>query len=65
MNFVEIVETWSLDDNEVCVILIIRLRYFHPFMPSGLFYLESLGKSISYIKGAWLVFIIIMFRRNF
>ena len=28
-------------------------------MPSGLFYLNSLDKSISYIRGAWLVFIIV------
>ena len=34
-------------------------------MPSGLFYFKYLDKSISYIKGVWLVFIIIMFCRNF
>ena len=36
-----------------------------PFMPSGLFYLKSFEKSISYTKGAWLIFIIITFCRNF
>ena len=34
---------------------------FNPFMPSGLFYLDSLDRSISYIRGIWLVFIIVMF----
>ena len=33
----------------------------NPFMPSGHFYLKSLDKSISYIRGVWLVFITIMF----
>ena len=30
-------------------------------MPSALFYLYSLDKSISYIRGVWLAFIIIIF----
>ena len=30
-------------------------------MPSGLFYLESLDRSISNKRGVWLVFIITMF----
>ena len=33
-------------------------------MPSGLFYLRVLDRSISYIKGIWLVLFIIMFDRN-
>ena len=33
----------------------------NPFMPSGLFYLKSLDRSISYIRGVWLVFIITVF----
>ena len=32
--------------------------HLYPFMPSGLFYLNSLDKSISYIRGVWTVFII-------
>ena len=40
--------------------------YINPFMSSGIFYLISLERSISYIRGAWLVFFnIIMFCRNF
>ena len=35
------------------------------FMPCGLFYLNSLDRSITYIRGVWLVFIIITFCRNF
>ena len=31
---------------------------FNPVMPSALFYLNSLDKSISYIRDVWLVFII-------
>ena len=27
---------------------------FHPFKPSGLFYRNSLDRSISYIRGVWL-----------
>ena len=36
------------------------LRYvrINPFMPNRLFYLNSLDRSISYIRGVWLVFII-------
>ena len=37
----------------------------NPYRPSGLFYHNSLDKSISYISGVWLVFINIMFCRNF
>ena len=33
----------------------------NPFMPSGLFYLTSLDRSISYIRDVWLVFIITIF----
>ena len=33
-------------------------------MQSGLFYLNYLDRSISYIRGDWLVYIIIMFCRN-
>ena len=33
-------------------------------MPSGIFYLKSLDKSISYIGDVWVVFIITMSRRN-
>ena len=30
--------------------------YFHnPFMPSGLFYVNTLNRSISYIRDVWLV----------
>ena len=32
-----------------------------PFKPSGVFYLNSLDRSISYIRGVWLVFISTMF----
>ena len=35
----------------------------NPFMPNGLFYLNSFNRSISHIRGVWLVFIIIMFCR--
>ena len=41
-----------------------RKKIFDPFIPSGLFYLNSLDRSISYIRGIWLVFIIFMFYRN-
>ena len=34
---------------------------FNPYMPSGLFYLNSLDRFISYIGGVWLVFNITMF----
>ena len=37
----------------------------NPFMPSGLFYLKSLDKSVSCLRGVWLVFIIVNFRRIF
>ena len=33
----------------------------NPFMSSGLFYLKSLDRSISYMRGAWFVFIIVIF----
>ena len=33
----------------------------NPFMPTGLLYLKSLGRSISYIRGVWLDIIITMF----
>ena len=39
--------------------------FFNPFMPSGLFYLNSLDRFISYIGGVWLVVIITMFDRSF
>ena len=35
-------------------------RCLNPLMPSGHFYLNVLDRSISYIWGVWLVFIIIM-----
>ena len=42
--------------------------YFHgeigKIIPSGLFYLNLLDRSISYIRGVWLVFIIILYCRN-
>ena len=38
---------------------------FEPFKPSGLFYLNSLDRSISFIRGVWLNFIIVMFCKNF
>ena len=34
---------------------------FYPFMPSGIFYLDFLDRSISYIWGVWLVIIISCF----
>ena len=37
----------------------------NPFMPSGLFYHNSLDRSISYIRDVWLVFTAIVFCRNF
>ena len=37
----------------------------NPFMASGFFYHNTLDWSISYIRGVRLVFIIIMFCRNF
>ena len=40
-------------------------NYINPFMPSALFYLSSLNRFISNIRGVWLGFIIIMFWRNF
>ena len=35
--------------------------HINPFMPSGIFYLRSLDRSISNMRGVWLVFIITMF----
>ena len=32
---------------------------FNPFMPSGLFYLYSLDRSIFYIRGVWLVLLLL------
>ena len=32
----------------------------NPFMPSGVFYFNSLDRFISYIRGVWLVIIIVM-----
>ena len=40
-------------------------QYLNPFMPSGLFHLTSLDRSISYVSSVWLVFIITIFCRNF
>ena len=37
---------------------------FNPFMPNGFFYHNSLDTSIFYIRGVWVVFIIIMFCRK-
>ena len=45
--------------------LLIVWRLLNLFMPSGLFYLKPLVRSISNIRGVWLVFIIILFCRNF
>ena len=42
-----------------------NLHVFNPFIPCGLFYRNSLDRSISYMMSVWLVFIIIMFCRNF
>ena len=39
--------------------------FIYPFMPGGLFYLNSLDLSISNLTGVWLVFIITVFYRNF
>ena len=36
----------------------------NPFMPNGFFYFNFLDRSISYIEGVWLVFIVAMFCRN-
>ena len=36
----------------------------NPFMPSGFFYINSLDRFISNIRGVWLAFIIVMFCRN-
>ena len=36
----------------------------NPFMPSGPLYLKSLDRSVSYIRGVWLVFIITMFLKK-
>ena len=38
--------------------------HLNPFMPSGLFYLNSLDQSISSLRGVWSVFIFVMFYRN-
>ena len=35
------------------------LCQINPFTPNELFYLNSLDRSISYLRGVWLVFIII------
>ena len=32
----------------------------NPFMPNGLFYLNSEDMSISYIRGVWLVFLLLL-----
>ena len=45
--------------------IIIIIIIIKPFMPSGLFYLNSLDRPISYIRDVWLVFIIIIFSSNF
>ena len=37
-----------------------RTEVLNPFMPSGLFYLKSLDRSISYVRGVWLVFCFII-----
>ena len=43
----------------------VQQYFINPFMPNGLFYLNSLDRSISYIRGLWLVFFIIfIFCRN-
>ena len=34
------------------------LKSYNPCMPSGLFYLNSLDRSVSYIRGVWLVFLL-------
>ena len=47
------------------IIIIIIIIIIKPFMPSGLFYLNSLDRPISYIRDVWLVFIIIIFSSNF
>ena len=44
--------------------LLLTVSTLNPFMPNWFFYLNSLDRSISYIRGLWLVFIIIMFCRN-
>ena len=35
---------------------LLHLNKINPFMPSGIFYLKPLDKSISYIRGVWVVF---------
>ena len=37
-----------------------RVVKVNPFMPSGFFYFKSLDRFIFYIRGVWLVFIIVM-----
>ena len=37
------------------------MRKLNPFMPNGLLYFHSSGRSVSGVKGVWLLFIIIMF----
>ena len=39
--------------------------FMSSFMTSGLFYLNSLDRFISYIEGVWLVFVITMFYKSF
>ena len=51
----------------VCRIYAVYLAWtnLNPFTPSGIFYFISSGRSISYIRDVWLLFIIIIFFRNF
>ena len=44
--------------------IILPVDVSYPFMPSGLFYLNSMDWSSSNIRGVWLVFIMTMFSRN-
>ena len=48
-----------LTDQSVCPPVSYTVGFIlNPFMLSGLFYLESLDKSISNIRGVWLVFLL-------
>ena len=59
-------ETTGFLSVETCLrFLLLPYIGFNPFINSGLFYLNSIDRSVSYISGVRLVFIIVMFCRNF
>ena len=54
----------SVDPDETARYDCLQSRQVNPFMPSGLFYLNSLDQTIYSLRDVWSVFIIIMFYGN-